>query len=288
MNLRGLITDLSPPILIRLAQRLCRGTTRGNTEWEYWPKGWDDPRSSEVQGWDVKQVAEKEAEKWMDFVNSIRAPAELAQNHEHPERHFSSIEAHNDAMVFAYVISVASGNQSELSILDWGSGLPHYYEVAKQLYPELYLDYHCRDLPAVMSKARELCPAVKCHSSDTTVLSRKFDLVFASSSLQYCRNVWKKLAELAVLGNWVCITRMPFVSQAKSYVILQRAHRYGYGTEYLGWVLNRNEVITHMQLLGYELRRTFRVGGAPRVPGVPEQPEYRGYLFKHSDSVARD
>jgi hypothetical protein len=53
-----------------------------------------------------------------------------------------------------------------------------------------------------------------------------------------------------------------------------------YGLDYVGWVLNRDEVITAADAASLTLVREFLLGYRPLVAGAPEQDETRGFLFR--------
>jgi len=168
-----------------------------------------------------------------------------------------------------------------LSVLDWGGGLGHYYVLARALVPDLDLEYHCRDLPAMCAKGRELLPEVRFHESDESCMGRRYDLVLASSSLQYSED-WRgtagRLAQMT--ESYLYITRTPVVRRAASFVVVQRPHGLGYDTEYPGWFLNLQELLTGVQALGMELVREFLIDERPFVRNAPEQGEYRGFLWR--------
>jgi hypothetical protein len=59
-----------------------------------------------------------------------------------------------------------------------------------------------------------------------------------------------------------------------------------YGTEYLGWVLNRDELLAAAERTGLRLVREFLLDYRPDVVGAPEQDETRAYLFRAPESEA--
>jgi hypothetical protein len=81
-------------------------------------------------------------------------------------------------------------------------------------------------------------------------------------------------------GRLLLVTRLPVVREAASYVVLQRAHRYGYDTEYLGWRLNRDEFLTAASQVGLTLLREFVLGEEEWAGGAPEPARASGFLFR--------
>jgi putative methyltransferase (TIGR04325 family) len=184
-------------------------------------------------------------------------------------------------MAFAYVLTLAARSRTRLSILDWGGGLGHYYVLARALVPDLELDYHCKDLPLLCAKGRELLPAVHFHESAESCMGRRHDLVMASSSLQYSEDWRVTVGRLVrMTGSYLYITRTPVVRRAASFVVVQRPHGLGYDTEYPGWFLNMQELLTSAQTLDMELVREFLIDERPFVHNAPEQGEYRGFLWR--------
>jgi putative methyltransferase (TIGR04325 family) len=248
-------------------------------EWEYVPEGWARPAS----GWDVDSIAAAYREKWPSFLAAVAGSGPLGVNHEVPagvavpreER-----DAEHIVLAFAYVLALAARGRDSLSLLDWGGGPGHYAVLAEALLPQVELDYHSRDLPALAALGRELLPRHRFHDDDA-VLDRRYDLVVASSSLQYAEDWQPTLARLAAAtGEYLYVTRVPVAFTSPSFVLLQRAQGYGYETEYLGWVLNRDELVA---AAGLELVREFALPALLPAEGAPESPvQHRGFLFRRS------
>ena len=63
-------------------------------------------------------------------------------------------------------------------------------------------------------------------------------------------------------------------------MVLQRAYRYGYATEFLGWCLNRSEFLEYAtRTLGLRLEREFLVDERVEPVGAPESAQFAGFLF---------
>ena len=71
-----------------------------------------------------------------------------------------------------------------------------------------------------------------------------------------------------------------------SFVVLQRAYAYGYDTEFLCWVLNRDELAAAAAAAGLELVREFVIGDAQYIRRAPAAVEVRGYLFRPRSGAA--
>jgi putative methyltransferase (TIGR04325 family) len=246
-------------------------------EWEYVPEGW----ARDAPGWDSDAIAAAYREKWPSFLQAVGGAGPLGVNHEVPagvpvpreER-----DAEHIVLAFAYALALAARRRDRLSLLDWGGGPGHYAVLARALLPDVELDYHSRDLPALAALGCELLPEHAFHDDDAP-LERRFDLVVASSALQYVEDWQPMLRRLAAAaGEYLYVTRVPVALASPSFVLLQRAQGYGYETEYLGWVLNRDEVVA---AAGLELVREFALPALLHVAGAPESPvQHRGFLFR--------
>jgi len=249
-------------------------------EYEYVPNGWDN-HDSRITGWNVESVLETQKAKWPEFLRLVRGAQPLGIAHEACTPETTDYSAHNTLMAFAYVLALTARKKDRVSLLDWGGGIGHYYVIGKALLPAVEINYHCKDVPAMVRGGRELLPEAVFYDDDNDCFNRTYDLVMASSSLQYCRDWRKAVRRLAsVSDSYLYITRLPLVCEAPSFVVVQRPHRYGYETEYLSWFLRRDEFLNYMNDLGTELIREFLIHEKSVVHGAPEQGEYRGFLFR--------
>jgi putative methyltransferase (TIGR04325 family) len=286
---KWLVKAVTPPILllalkwIAIGLGLRKAEAQGQSpeaslpdappEWEYVPEGWQRP----AKGWNVDAVAQAYCDKWPAYLAAIEAPNALGVHHEAAEVTRDDIGAHNMLVSFAYVVGLVSGESKPITALDWGGGLGHYAALTRSVLPGVELEYHIKETPAVCAEGRKASPEVMFHEDDSC-LDRQYDLVVASSSLQYEPDWQALLARLAAAaGRWLYVARVPVVLEAPSFVVLQRAHAYGYATEYLGWVLNRRELLDAVPLA---LAREFLLDARFSAAGAPEDPvEHRSFLF---------
>jgi putative methyltransferase (TIGR04325 family) len=253
-------------------------------EWEYVPEGWD----RQTNGWDGGTVAQAYVAKWPEWVEALRGPVPLGVYHEVPSgEHVTQedISAHNMLLSFAYVLARAAHGRARLTVLDWGGGLGHYAALARAVLPEVQLEWHCREVPSVAHAGASVNPEVAFHADDAC-LDDVYDLVLASGSLQYEVD-WQPLLGkfAAATTGFVLVTRLPVAIRSPSFVVLQRAEAYGYATEYLGWVISRDELLAVASSAGLELERELLL--APRLPpmGAPEEHVgHRGFLFRAARS----
>lgn len=296
-KLRWVVKAVTPPILllavkvvsIKLGLRkpdepqehvLPQPEPEPEPEWEFVPEGW--ARAATVKGWDVEAVAASYRGKWPAFLRAIERPRPLGVYHEvaaGEEITGEDAAAHNLVLSFAYVAALAAHGKQRLTFLDWGGGLGHYGALARAVLP-VEVDYHCREVPQTVAVAREAGAGGRFVSDDSWA-DRTYDLVLASGSLQYAEDWRAQLADLArVSDGYLYVTRLPYARSSPSFHVLQRAYRYGYDTEYIGWVLNRDELLGEAASLGLVLERELVIDAWLSARGAPEDPiGHRGFLF---------
>jgi putative methyltransferase (TIGR04325 family) len=250
-------------------------------EWEYVPEGWARADADgHVRGWGVPAVADDYRAKLAEYVRLLESPGPLAVSTSALLSARESVREHNAVVTFGYALALAARGRAGLSVLDWGGGVGIHYHLGRALVPGLELDYHVKELPAVCAAGREIAPHATFYE-DESCLGRGYDLVMASSSLQYSERWQEALAGLArAAAAYLFVTRAPVVLAAPSYVVLQRAYAYGLDTEYLSWVVNREELVGCAEAAGLALAREFLIGLDPEIPGVPERQQTRAYLFR--------
>jgi putative methyltransferase (TIGR04325 family) len=255
-------------------------------EWEFVPEGWE----RETPGWDAGTVAEAYLAKWPEWLEALRGDGPLGVYHEarvgEPIGR-DDVAAHNMLLSFAYVLARAAHERDRISVLDWGGGLGHYAVLARAVLPEVELDWHCREVPSIAEAGTSVNREVTFHS-DATCLDATYDLVFASGSLQYAPDWQELLGRLAgATTGFLYVTRLPIALSAPSFVVLQRAHAYGYATEYIGWVISRKELLAAASGAHLELDRELLLAAWFSAEGAPEEPiGHRGFLFRPARSSA--
>jgi len=240
---------------------------------EFVAEGWNRAvRDASVRGWDVESVPQAQVANLNSWQSMTRGPTPFGNG---------DAALHNTLASFAYVVALAARNVERMSMLDWGGGVGQYGLLARELVPGVAVDYCCREVPVQCAWGRKLGIPATYFEADDEFAGRQFDLVFASGALHYAQDWEAVLRNLfAATKSYVFVTRMPVVLEGPSYVVLQRASQYGYGTEYLGWRLNRDEFLAAARRLGGELLREFVVDGDEWARGAPTPAHGRGFLFR--------
>ena len=287
-KLKAVALALLPPILAHAISRALRGpppqhVPGGLPEWEHVPDS--DALWAALPGWQHQSIADRQLEKWPDFLAAIAAPQPMGSSHEADAAARYNIGQHNTLLSFAYVLGrvLAEAGGEKVSLLDWGGGVGHYARLAQALFPASTLEVVVKDMEPLCAAGRRLNPDVEFLSDEAAVFSRSYDLVLASSSLQYSRHVHEDARRLArAARRYLLVTRTPFVDNSDDFVVVQRPYAYGYHTEYAGWFLNRDRFVATVEAEGLKLDRELLVDESPHVDNAPEQCRYRGFLFKRN------
>lgn len=248
-------------------------------EWEYVPEGF----ARRVRGWDSKAIERVYERRWPEFEAAVRSGGMLGIAHEAPDG--QSIATDDPGwqglvVTFGYVLARAAAGRDRISMLDWGGGPGHYRLLAQALLPEVGLDYHSRDLPRLAALGRRFQPDATFHADDRC-LDRTYDLVFASDSVHYAEDWARLLHRLAAsAAPWLFMPLVPVALTAPSFVVQQAPDAYGYDTEYLGWVLNRDELVGAARDAGLQLEREFLAPGVIAPDGAPEAAVHRSFLLR--------
>jgi putative methyltransferase (TIGR04325 family) len=294
MTIKHLLKNVVPPVLwAAMAHLRARRSpppvpsATAMPEWQYIPEGWDFVRAHpEVKGWSVEAILEVYRHKWPRYQSLLEGTEPLGFTHESDMLTNRDVLSHNAAMSFAYVAALAAGSRGNLTMLDWGGGIGHYFALARAVLPGMKIEYTCKDVPILAEHGARLFPEQR-FMADESCLARTYDLVMASTSLHYTENWRALLTELVhATSGYLYVANLPVVRRVPSFVFIQRPYRYGYETEYLGWCLNRDELIAHAVSAGAKLQREFVYGRAPAIDGAPEQNEYTGFLFTHGSQEA--
>lgn len=253
------------------------------SEWDYVAPQWPAPPLP-GEGWNAESVVAAQATHWSVLVGNLSGTGPLGVSHLPSQLTRIHPGDHNAMMSYGYVLSRASRNKPQMSVLDWGGGAGPYYLYSQALLPEVVVDYHCYDLPSLCRLGRKLVPQGRFHNEAGTLEGTRFDLVISSSSLHYVDD-WRQatLALAGFTGGFLYIARLQTVSQSPSFVVRQKPFGQGYDTEYLSWFINRSELTDHMESLGLELVREFVFDENWTVKRAPERGKCRGFLFRRRE-----
>lgn len=265
----------------RFRRRLNRWMPRREHDLEFVPEGWSRAlRDTRIKGWDVAAVPAAQAARLQCWQEAAQGPRPLGSSTATGDL-TNDLERHNTLVSFAYTAALAAQGQNTLRLLDWGGGLGQYSWLTEGVLPGIVLEYHCQDVAHQIATGRQYLPRATFYAPDETAPAHYFDLVLASGALQYVQDWQAALAALqAKSRRYLLVTRLPVTLRGESHVVLQRAYRHGYNTEFLGWRLQRDEFLRVAAEQGLVLVREFLIGEAEWARGAPQPAEARGYLFR--------
>jgi putative methyltransferase (TIGR04325 family) len=278
MKLKLLTKSLLPPVVLDAIRVVRRRTSQTGCRLFYAPQGWSTalpPRSQQL--YESENVIRAERENWARLVDRARCGSLPLAFTDDGTDLGTAVSDHNAYMTFGYVAALAAHARSSLRILDYGGNLGYFQSLAKALLPDVQIDYHCKELPAMARAGREQHPDITWHVDDTC-LEDEYDLIMISGSLQYIES-WRELLARASRASrgYVYVTALSVVTGAPSYVAIQRY--LGATTRYA--VINRDELTSAFRDASLRLVREFCVGEhMPVEKGPPGQPAYFGALLQ--------
>jgi hypothetical protein len=160
-----------------------------------------------VSGWNVDAALERYRLPWPGWIHALRGTGMLGVDYTwsvqtyNPDARSVPTDlswAHNAVMSYAYVLARLAHGKRRLSVLDWGGGVGQFLPLSRALLPDLELEYHVKDTPALCSLGRELNPEAFFHEDDSWQ-ARKFDLAISSSAFQFSED-WRGTLE-ALAGS---------------------------------------------------------------------------------------
>jgi len=247
-------------------------------EWEFVGTAWPASAAG-MTGWDHPSVAAVMMSNFGAFIRVVGSTEPLGIFPLAPQGRSES--GHNISMTFGYVLARAAHGKETMSLLDWGGAIGHYAIMGQRLVPEVKLHVTVKERPELCAVGRKILSWVTFEDSDEVCFARGYDLVLASTSMQYAEDWRAVFANLArSTRQFLFVTRLAVVRTAPSFVVVQRPYAYGYQTEYLSWVINRDELLREAAAAGLTLEREFIAGAAVAYQGAPESSESAGFLFK--------
>ena len=245
---------------------------------EYAPDGWQTRLDNDqTKGWSVASVIATERTKWDDFCHNLEGTGPLGFSHEHTDLSVTrNPNFHNVHISFAYVLTLAAHKKDNISVLDWGGALGHYYKVAKAVLPDVAIDYHVKEVPLMAQAGKQLNQEVHWYD-DEDCLKMHYDLIMMNGSIGYLEDWADVLHRLArSVKEYLFLFRLPVVQHSPSFISIERL----YHSQMLHQQLNQAELLETVKNTGLTLMREFVVGDRPYIRGAPEQCEIRGWLFK--------
>jgi putative methyltransferase (TIGR04325 family) len=245
---------------------------------EYAAEGWETVlpvKSSE--GWNTLSVVLAERVKWEPFLSAVKGTGPLGFNHEHSDMSLiEHLAFHNINITYGYVLALAAHLKTSLTVLDYGGGLGHYFQIGKALLPEVDFMYSCKEVAQMAEAGQQLNPEIQWYTDDSC-FSTTFDLVIVGGSLQYIEKWQNFLQSLSTaVGGYLYLTGIPVTDNGDSFVAIQNSC----GTRMLHWQFSKNELLKVINDFGLDLVREFVLEDCPFIKNAPSQCKMRGWLFR--------
>lgn len=110
-------------------------------------------------------------------------------------------------------------NLSSLSVLDYGGGTGVYAKVMRQLMPSTAFDWSVLESAPVVAACQDIAGSPARFISELP--SAPVDVAIISGTLQYLREPWAVLDQVAKIARWIILTRLPVVDGPEDRVTLQ-------------------------------------------------------------------
>jgi putative methyltransferase (TIGR04325 family) len=246
---------------------------------EYAPNSWKTSQSGEEwKGWNVERIVNAKKAHWNEFCEKVQGTGPLVYSPESVDVIDSrKVSIHNVYMTYAYVLALAAHRKTHVSVLDYGGGVGHFYQIGLTLLPDVTLEFHCKEVFLMAEAGKGLNPNIRWHTDDS-FSEESFDLVMINASLQYIwgwQDALQHLARAVKSGGYFFLTRLPVV-KGPSFAAIQRMC----DTKMVHWQLNEDAVLHLVARTGLRLIREVFVGDRPYIRRAPEQCELKGWLFK--------
>jgi putative methyltransferase (TIGR04325 family) len=225
-------------------------------EMDYAPEGWSG-NASIAGNWSDQVIADAQEQHWPTLLRNLDGTGPLGVAHFPWSQSREDRVHHNVMMSYGYVLARAARHRDSFSILDWGGGAGHYCLYSKVLLPEVTFDYHCFDVRPLCDAGRRLLPDAHFYSDESGLRGKTFDLVISSSSLHYFEDWSQTARKLASASHdFLYVARLQTVFSAPSFVAVHHLDRGGY-SRFLSWCLNRQELVSCLEVAGMHLLREF-------------------------------
>ena len=100
--------------------------------------------SADVLGWDDLSIVLSRVEQIKEIKGSLQSHLPLGKTK----------ADHHNFITFGYVLGLVA-TKDKISILDWGGAFGHYYLYAKRLFPNLQIEYTCKELPNTINYGKQ-------------------------------------------------------------------------------------------------------------------------------------
>jgi putative methyltransferase (TIGR04325 family) len=269
-RLKSAIKSVTPPVMYNLAHAIKLQVSPSAAV----------PDAAPEPEWRVISLWEDTTAPWTPYTRSLVDQALAEEEKARTTGSFTGMLSDGMprlwAVAYAYVLTLAQ-HDGTVSILDFGGQLGRYGTIARLALPGVAVSYTVEELPDVCDVGAKVRPWVKFQTK--AEMTDKFDLVFASGSLQYVEDWRGELARLARLaGRYIFLSRLQVLDESPATIVRHKMPTDGHT---IGWVLNRSDLLNRAKSLGLTLTQEFYFHDIiAQVDGLDAKPGERGYLFR--------
>ncbi|MGD1901277.1 MAG: hypothetical protein ACFB9N_03465 [Geitlerinemataceae cyanobacterium] len=241
--------------------------------YDYLPHGYATPNLMQCPGWNADSVADSTVtDDTLDRLHQLHCEPNILgfdRPNETRELFAMSPKMYGQfaLLAFGYVFSrcLLTLEKDTISFLDWGGGAGQYYQHIRELFPDLDIDYHCKDVPKLVARGAALNASASFYEDDDICFQRDYDFILISGALQYVKD-WKEPLRKAVSSGCknIFITRLTATDTGSFWM-----RQYAYDSFWMTEIININELISLMKDLGYELKREFVLESCIYMVGAP-------------------
>jgi putative methyltransferase (TIGR04325 family) len=168
---------------------------------------------------------------------------------------------------------------SLVRVLDFGGGRGHYFDVALSVFPNVRWEWTVVETPTMVTlAARTVMSQISWTSDLDSALDERWDLVFASASLNYVPDPAQILAKLGRAAPYALLTRLPLWPVDHHVPAIQRISRRDRGGAYPTWVFSEADFLEEIQEIGDVVFRFDVPEDTARIAG--HRNTYTGLLIQ--------
>lgn len=233
----AVVKELVPPIVLDAVRKArghhykWQGVYRSFDEVPVRGRGYSDPR----------------------YIAAIRDHLNDSRTQAQGFPHISGAVLNEEALLPFFVAAIAPQQPGPMSILDFGGGLGHCYEMLRQsLTSTIDVDYHVVDLKSSADEGPAVFPgdrSIHFHEAIPTTL-QNLDIVYMRGVLSYVADYVAVIKALcATRPKWILILNLP----AGKFQTFVSAQIHYFGSTVAHWFFNLEEILELMKRERYSL-----------------------------------
>jgi putative methyltransferase (TIGR04325 family) len=249
VNVKALIRDLCPPLLLKLVRQF-RSKNSISFTGNY--SSWADAQLH-ASGYDTDEIFQR-----------VRAAALKVKCGEAVFERDSVCFYKEDYRwpALACLLSIAAEKDGKLNVLDFGGALGSFYFQHNKFFKRLKsIRWSVIEQAHFVAFGRNEFQSAELRfypNIDACLSNEKVDVVFLSSVLQYLDNPTSMLMELAkIKAGYILIDRTPFIESPNDRLTVQSVPKSIYSAIYPAWFFSTQQFNTLISTVGYQIIEEF-------------------------------